>query len=1057
QYPSVTPPTVQVSAVYPGANAETIAQTVGGPIEEAVNGVEGMLYMSSTSTNNGTYGLTVTFEVGTDIDLAAVRVQNLVATAEPRLPEEVKRQGVSTAKRSTSLTLVVNFISPDKSRDVKFLSNTVALTIADQLKRIEGVGEVRLAGAQIFSMRVWLDPGKLQARSLTTNDVLGAIREQNVQVAAGAIGTPPANDGQVNQLSITTRGRLSEPEEFGQIILKINEEGQAVYLRDVARIEMGAEDYSTYSRLGGQPTVSVIIYQSPDANALDVKKGILATLEEARKGFPKGFDYNIAYDTTLFVEAAIEEVVVTLFIAVLLVFLTILVFLQDFRASLIPAITIPVSLIATFMVMSSLGFSLNMITLFGLVLAIGIVVDDAIVVVENVKRRIVDDGVSSKTAAVLAMREVTGPVIATTLVLLAVFVPTAFLGGITGELYRQFALTISVATVFSSLNALTLSPALAGVFLRSSEPNRVSRAFNSVFAKITARYTWLVGAMVKRTLLSFLVFLILVGTTVWLFSIIPTSFLPAEDQGYIIIAGQLPDSASLERSGAVSAEIEKTALGMPGVKNIVTIVGLSLFDGANTPNSFTSFIILEPWARRKTPDRSLFAILGQLNQSFSQIPEAQIFAIPPPAIQGLGVSGGFALELRDRGGVGLVELEKALQGFIEESNGQPTLTGVRSTYRAQVPRLLAKIDRAKVKTLGLTMTELSSTLQTALGSTYVNDFNKFGQTYRVTVQADSQFRMKSKDIGQLKVRNSAGEMIPLSTVLEPEETVGPQIVKRFNQFPAASISGQSTAGVSSGEALNILEQIAQKSLPNSLDIAWSGVSYQEKQSSDTQTLFLFILAVVIVFLVLAAQYESWLAPIAIVLAVPLGFLGAALALLIRSYSNDIYVQIGFVLLIALASKNAILIVEFGRELCAGGIERRKAAVEAARLRFRPILMTSLAFVFGTFPLVIATGAGAGARRSLGTTVFGGMVAATFLTLIFVPVFFVIVQGWSDWKRKSNSDGVEDQGEPRETVEAALMVAAPGDDPKPAETTADDAETPATDSLAEDTENGDSKG
>jgi HAE1 family hydrophobic/amphiphilic exporter-1 len=992
QYPDITPPTVKVTTTYPGANAQVVADTVAAPIEQQVNGVEGMLYMSSTSANDGTYALTVTFAVGTDLDMAQVLVQNRVAIAQARLPEEVKRQGVITKKQSTSIVLMITLTSPDERYDSLYLTNYATLRLIDELKRLDGVGDVTVFGGGDYSMRIWLDPNKLKARGLTTQDVIASIREQNVQVAAGQIGQPPAPAGQSFQYAINTLGRLQDVTQFEEIILKTGEMGRLTRVRDVARVELGSQVYSQTAQLNGGPTAAVSIYQLPGANALDVAASVRTTMERLGENFPQGLEWSIPFDTTLAVEASITEVYETLFIAIALVFATIFVFLQDWRATLIPAVTIPVSLIGTFAVMALLGFSINLPTLFGLILAIGIVVDDAIVVVENVTRLINEEGLAPRAAAFKAMEQVSGPVIATTLVLLAVFVPAAFMGGITGSLNRQFALTIAASTVISSLNALTLSPALAALLLRPSQERRSGffGAFNRLFDAGARGYVALVQRVVRKVALSMLVFAALAGAAVYGFGRLPTGFLPTEDLGYFFAVAQLPDAASLQRTEAVASRMTEAFLATPGVHDAVTIAGYSLLDASSSSNTVTAFVVMDPWEERTDPSLSQDAILASLRGRFAEIREGMAFAFIPPAINGLGVSGGFQMQLQDRGGVGFDALQQVAQEMVADGNAQSGLQALNTTFRARVPQRFADIDRTKAKTLGIPLDDVFGTLQAALGSAYVNDFNKFGRTYQVNVQADSRFRQKSSDISRLEVRNERGEMVPIGTLVNVTESFGPQLITRYNLYPSATINGEAAPGFSSGQALSLMEQMAQAKLPLSMGHEWTGMSFQEKQVGG-EAAVIFALAVVLVFLVLAGQYESWSAPAAVIFAVPLGVLGAVIAVALRGLANDVYMQIGLVLLVAMASKNAILIVEFARERRAEGLEIVEAAVAAAKLRFRPILMTAFASLLGFLPLVIATGAGSASRRSLGTVVFGGMLAATFIAVVLVPVFFVFFQ------------------------------------------------------------------
>jgi hydrophobe/amphiphile efflux-1 (HAE1) family protein len=1005
QYPEITPPVVWVKALYPGANAKVLAETVAAPIEQQVNGVDGMLYMSSRCSNNGTYDLLVTFELGTDLDMASVLVQNRVAIAMPQLPEEVKRLGVTTEKQSTNIVQMITLTSPDDSFDQLYLSNYATLHLRDELARIDGVGGVVVYGADEYSMRLWLDPEKLRARGLTTNDVVAAIREQNVQVAAGQIGAPPAPAGQDFQYTINTLGRLSDVAQFEDIIIKTGQGGRITRVRDVARVEIGARSYSVMSRFNNNPSTAIAVYQSPGANALDLAQKIEAKMELLGAAFPQGLEYHIPFDTTRFVTASIHEVVETIVIAVILVFITLFVFLQDWRATLIPAAAIPVSLIGTFAVMGVLGFSVNMLTLFGIVLAIGIVVDDAIVVVENASRVMEERQVPAKEATLIAMQEITGPVVAITLVLMAVFIPTAFLGGITGELFRQFALTIATATFFSAVNALTLSPALCALVLRpgGSRHNFFFRAFNWTFDRGRNLYIRCVGGALRRSGIVMAIFVVLVAVTYLGFVRLPAGFLPQEDQGYAFVSAQLPDAASFERTLDVVGEINQILGSTEGIKDYVSVAGFSLRDFSRMPNAATFWVIFDPWEERKGPVLTQDAILGRLMQSFQQVQAAQVIAFAPPPIMGLGVSGGFTMMLQDQGDVGLTALEQTAQEMALDANAQTGLSRVYTTFRANVPQLYADIDRTRAKTLNVPLSEVFGTLQAYLGSAYVNDFNKFGRTYQVNIQAEPGFRDSADDIRRLEVRNTQGEMVPLGTMVSVEQSLGPQLITRYNMYPAAAINGQAAPGYSSGQALEFMEDMARSKLGPAMGIEWTDISFQEKAAGSGAVIF--ILAVLFVFLVLCAQYESWSIPFGVILAVPLALLGTVIGVATRAMDVNAYTQIGIVLLIALASKNAILIVEFAKEQRAAGKGIFEAAVEAARLRFRPILMTSFAFILGVLPLAVASGAGAASRQAVGTAVCSGMLAATFLTVLFVPVFYAVIQRISErFKRGKKSSG-----------------------------------------------------
>ena len=1005
QYPEITPPTVQVQAIYPGASAQVIAETVGAPIEQQVNGVEGMLYMDSTSSSDGRYKLTITFEVGTDLDLASVLVQNRVNIATPALPEEVTRQGVTTKKQSPNILLLVSIFSQAGQYDSLYLSNYATLRLQDELSRIQGVGDITIFGSSNYSMRIWLDPRQLKSRSLTTQDVLDAIREQNVQVAAGQIGQPPSPDDQTFQYTITTLGRLSDIEQFEAIIIKTGDDGRVVRVKDVARVELGAQSYDMFSQLNGQPSASLAIFQLPGANALSVADQIRQTMDRLKDDFPQGMDYTIPFDTTKFVEAGINEVYETLFVAAILVFCVIFLFLQDWRATLIPAVTIPVSLIGTFAAMGLLGFSINMLTLFGLVLAIGIVVDDAIVIVENIIRLMDDQGLGPRDAAVRTMEEVSGPVIATSLVLMAVFIPAAFLPGLTGQLYQQFALTIAATTVFSTLNALTLSPALGALVLRPTptQRNPLFRSFNALIERGTGAYARIVGVMLRRSAIMLLLYVVIVAASGWGLTSLPTGFLPQEDQGILFTNIQLPDGASQVRTRKVIDQVNAILASTPGVEHATAIGGFSLLSGTNASNAATFFISLTPWEERTAPELQVGAILGRLYAQYQQIQEAIILPFSPPPISGLGNASGFDLRLQDRGGIGLTTLQQVTEELVQDGNTQNGLTGLYSSFRANVPQLFADVDRVKAKNLDIPLSTVFGTLQAYMGSAYVNDFNKFGRTYQVRVQADPAFRAKPDDIRRLDVRTRQGEMVPLGALVTVEDTFGPQIVTRYNLYPSASISGQPAPGYSSGQGLSLMEQMANQKLPAGMGYEWTGVAYQEKQVGS-EAILIFALAIVLVYLVLAAQYESLTSPTAIILAVPLALLGTVVALMMRSMDNNTYVQIGIVLLIALASKNAILIVEFARENRASGQGILEAALEAARLRFRPILMTACSTLLGMIPLVIATGAGAAGRRALGTAVFGGLVAATVLVVFFAPLLYVVMQRLSEWRSSAPETG-----------------------------------------------------
>ena len=995
QYPQITPPTVQVSTSYPGANAQVVADTVATPIEEQVNGVEGMLYMSSTSAADGSYKLTVTFEVGTNLDLAQVLVQNRVAIAQPQLPDEVKRQGITTKKQSTNIILFVTLISPDGRYDSLYLSNYATLHVRDELSRVAGVGDVVVFGAGDYSMRVWLDPARLKSLNLTVGDVIAAVQEQNVQVASGQVGQPPAPATQPFQFTVTTLGRLTDVRQFESIIVRA-EGNRIIRLRDVARVELGARNYDQYFQNDGNPAAGVAVFQLPGANALEVADNVRATMKRLQAAFPEGMTYSIPFDTTLFVRQAVNEVYRTLIEASILVLLVILAFLQDWRAVIVPATTVPVTIIGAFAGMLASGFTVNLLTLFGLVLAIGIVVDDAIVIVENAAHHIDADKLSPRDATIRAMAQVTGPVIGITLVLMAVFLPSAFLGGITGQLYRQFALTIAITAIISAINALTLKPAQCAVWLRASREHRglFARTFNAVYARAETAYTRTITWMVGRPKAMMLAFALMLLGTLLSYVRLPTGFLPTEDQGYVICGVQLPDAASLARTTDVVTRMNRLISKTPGVADWNTIGGYSIFDGTTSSNTATFFVTFKPWTERTDPSLSQDAIVASLRRQFAAVEEGVTFVFPPPAIRGLGVAGGFQMQVEDRGDVGLPALQQVVQEMIQDGSSQSGLAALNTTFRANVPQIYADVDRTKVKTLGIPLTSVFVTLQTMLGSFYVNDFNRFGRTYQVRVQGETASRLRAEDIRALYVRNPTGDMVPLGTLADVRKTVGPQLVTRYNLYPSAAISGEAAPGWSSGQALSLMEQMASEKLSRSMGFEWTGISYQEKKVGG-QAAIVFALAVLLVYLVLAAQYESWTSPAAVVLVVPLALLGTVIALALRGMANDVYAQIGVVLLVALSSKNAILIVEFAREQRAAGKSIAAAAIEASRLRFRPILMTSFAFILGVYPLVVASGAGAASRRALGTAVFGGMLTSTFLAVLFVPVFYVVVQGASE--------------------------------------------------------------
>ena len=1033
RYPDITPPTVLVSTTYPGADARVLSDTVASLVEQEVNGVQGMLYMNSTCSSDGSYKLTVTFEVGTDLDRAQVLVQNRLAIAQPRLPNEVQRQGITAKKQSTNIIMAVSLVSPEGRFNDLYLSNFANLRVKDELSRIYGVGEVQIIGAGNYGMRIWLDPQKLKARNLTTEAVLNAIREQNVQVAAGQVGQYPSAKAQGFQYNVTTLGRLSDPGEFAEIIVKSDDRGvsdadengraatRLTRVKDVARVELGSQVYDQWCEIGGKPAATLAVFQLPGANALDVARKVEATMERLAPSFPDGLEFIVPFNTTIFVEESIFEVYKTLFEAGVLVLIVILVFLQDWRAVLIPATTVPVTIIGAFAALGALGFSVNMLTLFGLILAVGIVVDDAIVIVENAAHHIDHDRLPAREATIKAMGEVIGPIIGITLVLMAVFLPTAFLGGITGQLYRQFALTIAATALISAINAVTLKPAQCAMYLRPTpeRKNLFYRAFNSVYDRCEAVYTMIIKRLVRNVLPVMIMFVALAVLTGWWFVKLPTGFLPVEDQGFAILGIQLPDAASQERTRAVVDTVSGILKKTPGVASWFMIGGQSILDSSVASNAAAMYITYTPWSERTgRPGLSQDEIIASLMSQLQQVHEATIFAFPPPAIMGLGVAGGFQMQIEDRANVGLNELQQVIDEMVHDGNSQTGLTQLQSTFRASVPTIYADIDRVKAKSLGVSLDSVFTTLQTALGSAYVNDFNKFGKSYQVRVQADQKFRLEPEDVRRLEVRNARGQMVPLGTLVKVEKRLGPLVIPRYNLYPSAAINGSSAPGYSSGQAMALMEQMGAQKLPSGMDSEWTGMSYQEKRVGG-QAVFVFGLAVLMVYLVLAAQYESWLMPAAVILVVPLALFGTVAAVAFRGMDNNIYTQIGIVLIIALASKNAILIVEFARELRAKGRTIIDAAVEASRLRFRPILMTSFAFILGIYPLVNATGAGAASRQSLGTAVFGGMLAATVLAVFFVPVFFVLMQSLSEFRRRPSAKKV---ARPLAVVEAEAVLA-----------------------------------
>ena len=996
QYPEIVPPVVQVTAYYPGADPRVIAETVAAPIEQQVNGVENMLYMSSQSAADGSYTLNVTFELGTNIDMNTVLTQNRVSAALAQLPEDVQRQGVTTKKVSSALILVLSVFSPDNRYDDLFLTNYVTINMKDTLSRVPGVGNIVLYPSKDYSMRLWLDADKLRARDLTVDDVVGALRQQNVQVAAGQLGQPPVPKDQVYQLNVNTLGRLTTTEDFEDVIIKTGESTRAIRVKDVWKVDLGGKAYDFLSLFNGRAAATMIIYQSPGSNAIEVTNQLLRTLDSLKKSFPQGLEYRVIYKIADFVNASIHEVIKTLFEAFVLVVIVVFIFLQSWRATLIPMITIPVALIGTFAVMSLLGFSINMVTLFGLVLAIGLVVDDAIVVVENVERNMAEFGMSPKEAAIKSMEEVSGAIIGITLVLMAVFVPPAFLGGITGELFRQFSLTIAITMFFSAINALTLSPALCALILKPGHgsQNIFFRGFNNAFNSTTNWYTRVVSIGVRRLALVMILFVGLVALTGLVYTRVPTGFLPLEDDGLVLVNVQMPDGATLDRTYETVQLAGRLIDETDGVLVWAALVGYSMIDAARS-NLATLFVPLKPWEERLARGRSREVIMKELTGKFQKIYDGLVFTYTLPPVLGLGTGGGFEMQLLDKGELGFQSLEQAGTELAAAANQQKDLTSVLATFRSTYPNVFVDIDRTKALALKVPLQSVFNTLQTYLGSAYVNDFNKFSRTWQVRVQGDSMFRRTPEDVSQLYVRSDDRKMIPLGSLVSARYEVGPMRVDRYNLFPTAKILGENAPGYSSGQALQTMEALLEKILPPGMAYEWKNMAYQEKKAAGKGAIT-FIAAILVVILILAGLYESWADPISVILIVPLAVLGAATGLLIGGMDNNVYTQVGLVLLVGLSAKNAILIVEFAREVRAKGQGILEAATEASRLRFRPILMTSLAFILGVLPLVTASGAGAVSRQSVGTAVFAGMIGVTILGVFFTPALYVLMQ--KRWKR-----------------------------------------------------------
>ena len=1001
EYPDVVPPSVVVRAQYPGANPKVIAETVAAPLEEQINGVENMLYMSSQSTSDGALALTVTFKVGTNVEQAETQVQNRVQRALPRLPEEVRQIGVTTVKSSPNLTMVVHLVSPDGRYDDLYLRNYVVLNIKDQLARIPGMGETNLFGSGDYAMRIWLDPQKVAARGLTANDVVNAIREQNVQVAAGVIGSTPSKNAEI-QLTVNTQGRLQSIEQFGAIIVRATADGATVLLKDVARVELGSNSYDLRSLLNNKSAVAIGVFEAPNANALQLSTDVRAKMEELKKDFPQGVDYSVVYDPTQFVRESIKAVIHTLLEAIALVVLVVIIFLQSWRASIIPLLAVPVSIVGTFAVMLGFGFSINTLSLFGLVLAIGIVVDDAIVVVENVERNIAS-GLSPRDATILAMKEVSGPIIAIALVLCAVFVPIAFVSGLSGQFYRQFALTIAISTVISAISSLTLAPALAAALLKPHDAPKdaLSRGmdlvfgrffawFNRFFGRTSNSYEGGVKKVLGRKSAAIGVYVLLAVAAAFMFKAVPAGFVPGQDKQYLVGFAQLPDAASLERTDAVIRRMSDIAMKIPGVESSVAFPGLSINGFTNAPNAGIVFTTLKPFDQRTKPEESGAAIAGEINQRMGSIEDAFIMVFPPPPVNGLGTTGGFKLMIEDRGNLGYDELYKAVQALQAKARSTPELAGVFSSFQINVPQLFADVDRTKAKQLGVPLATIYQTLQINLGSLYVNDFNQFGRTYQVRVQADAPFRSHAEDIAQLKVRSDKGEMIPLSSLMRVKDSYGPDRVQRYNAYVSADLNGGPAPGVSSGQAQAAMEKLAKEVLPKGIAYEWTELTYQDILSGNTM-MYVFPLCVLLVFLVLAAQYESWTLPLAVILIVPMSILCALIGVKLSHGDNNVFTQIALFVLVGLASKNAILIVEFARELESHGRTILQAALESCRQRLRPILMTSIAFIMGVVPLVFSHGAGSEMRHAMGVAVFAGMLGVTFFGLFLTPVFYVLLR------------------------------------------------------------------